>query len=72
MTDLPDECPVCKGENYDEDTDEPIFAEDPAFCSKKCADKYEQWCKEELEAEESYYEEWQEYLFDLFLGEREE
>ncbi len=50
-TELPEECPVCKKPNFDEDTEEPVFAPDPAFCSAKCATDYEEQCRAEAEYE---------------------
>jgi len=37
--DSPEECPVCGYPNADEDG-EPIFEEDPSFCSARCRDEY--------------------------------
>jgi hypothetical protein len=31
---------VCGAPNWDEDTDSDIYPDDPAFCSKECAEKY--------------------------------
>ena len=47
----PEECPVCGAANYDEDAEEWLCPEHEGFCSKACADKYEEQCKEEHEAE---------------------
>jgi len=35
---LPDNCPVCKGENYDLDREQWIFESGP-YCCAKCAEK---------------------------------
>lgn len=36
---LPEECPVCGYPNAD-DEGEPIFKDDPSFCSARCRDQY--------------------------------
>jgi hypothetical protein len=54
--DPPDECVVCGAVNFDEDTDAPTYAPEPACCSKACADKLEQQYREEAEAEAAEYE----------------
>jgi hypothetical protein len=37
--DIPEECPVCGYPNADDDG-QPIYPDDPAFCSKHCTDQY--------------------------------
>ena len=37
---LPEECPVCGYANADDDG-EPLFVEDPSFCSERCMREYE-------------------------------
>jgi len=37
--DPPEECPVCGEPNADEDG-EPVYPDDPSFCSEKCLLKY--------------------------------
>jgi hypothetical protein len=36
----PEECPVCKRPNWDEEKDEAVCEECPDFCSEHCARKY--------------------------------
>lgn len=62
QTELPDECPVCKKPNYDEENDIDVYPADPSFCSKKCADTYQEQCREEAEAEAAQYEEEKRWL----------
>jgi hypothetical protein len=38
--DLPHPCPVCHGENANRDGD-PLYNDDPAFCSEACALAYD-------------------------------
>lgn len=45
-SDPPDEpeaivCPMCAAANHDEDTGEPVYAPDLAFCSALCASVYD-------------------------------
>jgi len=49
--DGPEECPVCKAPNFDEDTEEWACPAHEGFCSKACADKYEAQNAEEARAE---------------------
>jgi len=49
---LPEECPVCKKPNYDEDTEEWVCPAHEGFCSEACADKYDTMCREEAAQEE--------------------
>jgi hypothetical protein len=49
--DPPEECPVCKGANYDLDTDAPVCAAHPDFCSAECAAEYDAQCAAEAAAE---------------------
>lgn len=36
--DIPESCPECHGPNWDFGNDVELYQEDPAFCSKACAD----------------------------------
>ena len=37
---MPEECPVCGADVFDEDEDAPVYNDDPAFCSEECAHFY--------------------------------
>jgi hypothetical protein len=37
--DIPEECPMCHKKNADNDG-EPLFDDDPAFCSAECRNSY--------------------------------
>ena len=40
MTEPAEECPQCGGDNLNEETEEPAFAEAPDFCSRKCLETF--------------------------------
>lgn len=49
--DAPEECPECGKPNYDEDTDKPVYAADPVFCSETCCTAYTVRAKELAESD---------------------
>ena len=52
--DIPEQCPMCGGENADEEG-EPICKEAEAFCSTKCRDEYTAEQKKLAESEAQDY-----------------
>jgi len=59
--DPPEECPMCGQPNSDEEGN-PVFDEDPIFCSRVCLEKYERQCEQDDERlaryEEDLDEDW--------------